>query len=257
VDLLPARLRGWVAAGAGRLGRGSRSTSFRSRAVRALSALDTAPWQRYDRWMSYFTRAELVDLYEPAFAADLPVPAPADELIAEPWRRSSARDTVGVMLDVDIQTYLPGDLLVKMDIATMAHSLEVRSPFLDHILMERVARLPSELKLHGRTGKALLKEAVRPWLPDAVIGRKKMGFGVPIASWFRGSLAALPAEVLLDPRATGRGVFRPGGIRRLIDDHRSGAEDNSAKLWSLLQLELWFQTYVDATEPTEQTVAVG
>jgi asparagine synthase (glutamine-hydrolysing) len=207
--------------------------------------------------MSYFTRTELVALYEPAFAADLPAPAPADELIAEPWRRSSARDTVGVMLDVDIQTYLPGDLLVKMDIATMAHSLEVRSPFLDHILMERVARLPSELKLHGRTAKALLKEAVRPWLPDAVIGRKKMGFGVPIANWFRGSLAALPEEVLLDPRATGRGVFRPDGIRRLIDDHRSGAEDNSAKLWSLLQLELWFQTYVDATEPTEQTVAVG
>ena len=103
------------------------------------------------------------------------------------------------MLDVDVQTYLPDDLLVKMDIATMAHSLEVRSPLLDHVLMERVARLPDQLKLSGRTTKALLKEAMRPWLPDAVIDRPKMGFAVPIASWFRGSLARLPEEVLLDP----------------------------------------------------------
>jgi asparagine synthase (glutamine-hydrolysing) len=254
IDLLPAGLRSWVAAGAGRLGRGSRATSLRSRAVRTLSTLNDAPWQRYDRWMSYFTRADLVDLYEPAFAACLPATAPADVLIADPWRQSRARETVGVMLDVDIQTYLPGDLLVKMDIATMAHSLEVRSPFLDHLLMERIARLPTGLKLHGRTGKALLKEAVRPWLPDAVISRRKMGFGVPIASWFRGSLARLPEDVLLDPKATGRGMFRPARIHRLIDAHRSGAADNSAKLWSLLQLELWFRTYVDVTEPTEQSL---
>jgi asparagine synthase (glutamine-hydrolysing) len=160
------------------------------------------------------------------------------------------------MLDVDVQTYLPGDLLVKMDIATMAYSLEVRSPFLDHILMERVARLPGRLKLSGRGAKHLLKEAVRPWLPAEIIDRPKMGFGVPIAHWFRGPLRQLPEEVLLDPMATTRGIFRSDRVRQLIDDHHCGAADNSSKLWALIALELWFRTYIDAFESVPVTLAV-
>ncbi|MFL5828637.1 MAG: asparagine synthase (glutamine-hydrolyzing) [Solirubrobacteraceae bacterium] len=255
MDLLPDGLRRVIAAAARTAGHGARSAGFRSRATRVLSTIDEPAWQRYDTSMSYFTRAELGRLYEPDFAASLPQPPLADALIGDPWTQSNAGDIVGVMLDVDTQTYLPGDLLVKMDIATMAHSLEVRSPLLDHVLMERVARLPSELKLRGRSSKRLLKEAVRPWLPDSVIERRKMGFGVPIASWFRTSLAQLPEEVLLDPRTTGRGIFRPSMVRQLVDDHRSAAAENSAKLWSLLQLELWFRTYVDCAEPTQQTLA--
>jgi asparagine synthase (glutamine-hydrolysing) len=257
IDLLPAGLRQAIAVGARRAGHRARISNFARRATRVLSAIDEPPWKRYDRSMSYFTRADLTRLYEPEFAARVPEPPPADALIAEPWTESNAGDLIAVMLDVDTQTYLPGDLLVKMDIATMAHSLEVRSPFLDHVLMERVARLPSRLKLHGRDSKRLLKEAVRPWLPDSVIDRKKMGFGVPIATWFRTSLAHLPEEVLLDPRTTGRGIFRPSMVRRLVDDHRSGAAENSAKLWSLLQLELWYRTYVDCPEPTEQTLVTA
>jgi asparagine synthase (glutamine-hydrolysing) len=256
LSFVPESLRRQMATAARVLGRGARPKSLRNRFVRTLAAVAEPAHQRYDRWMSYFTRADLQALYDPEFAAQLPDVQSADSLIIDPWMESDASSVVGVMLDVDIQTYLPGDLLVKMDVASMAHSLEVRSPFLDHVLMERAARLPSRLKLHGRISKALLKDAVRPWLPDVVIDRPKMGFGVPIAGWFRGALAELPDEVLLDPRATERGMFRPEAVTRLISEHRAGVRDNSSKLWSLVALELWFRTYVDCAEPTEQTLSV-
>lgn len=246
IDFLPMSLRQTIARYARRVGPGNGSRTIRSRSVRMLSAIAAAPWERYDRWMSYFTRAELDCLYDPAFASAFRHTGTADRLVRDPWTSSTATNPIDVMLDVDVQTYLPGDLLVKMDIATMAHSLEVRSPFLDHVLMERVARLPGHLKLRRGVPKALLKEAVRPWLPDAVIDRPKMGFGVPIASWFRGRLRRLPEQVLLDTAAVNRGIFRTDAVRRLIDEHRSGSVDNSSKLWSLLSLELWFKTYVDA-----------
>jgi asparagine synthase (glutamine-hydrolysing) len=254
---LPMTLRRGIAIGARRLGPGGEPGAFRSRATRALGTLDRPGWRRYDTWVSYFTRADLDALYTREFAASLPAAPPADSLIADPWRRSDARSIVGTMLDVDVQTYLPGDLLVKMDIATMAHSLEVRSPLLDHVLMERVARLPDTLKLRGRTPKALLKEAVRPWLPEAVIDRPKMGFGVPIANWLRGRLAELPHEVLLDRRAQERGIFRPDRVRSLIAEHRSARADHSPKLWALLMLELWFRTYVDVAIPRAPDLQVA
>jgi asparagine synthase (glutamine-hydrolysing) len=225
--------------------------------VRALAAAGLESCERYDRWMSYFTREDLDRLYEPTFASHLPALKTADSLLAEPWRRTTAGDTIDTMLDVDVQTYLPGDLLVKMDIASMAHSLEVRSPLLDHVLMERAAQMPSALKLRRGVRKALLKEAVGPWLPGSVTERPKMGFGVPIGSWLRNGLRDLPGDVLLDPAAVGRGMFRTSEIRRLIDDHHSGATDNSAKLWSLLQLELWFRTYIDSFEQTPLTIAAA
>jgi len=255
IDLLPLPLRRTIAGYARRFGRGNGSRTLRSRSVRMLSAIAAQPWERYDRWMSYFTRAELDRLYDPGFASAMRLTNTADTLIADAWAKTTATNTIDVMLDVDVQTYLPGDLLVKMDIATMAHSLEVRSPFLDHVLMERAARLPGELKLRRGVPKALLKEAVRPWLPDAVIDRPKMGFGVPIASWFRGPLRSLPEQVLLDPAAVRRGIFRPEAVRQLIDEHRAGNVDHSSKLWSLLSLELWFRTYVDASKPAPLILA--
>jgi asparagine synthase (glutamine-hydrolysing) len=254
LSILPSSIRRGIAKYARAISQGAGRETFRGRAARALGAVAEPPSRRYDRWMSCFTREQLQELYDPAFADLLPDVGAADAMIVDPWMRSNAPTTVGVLLDVDIQTYLPGDLLVKMDIASMAHSLEVRSPFLDHVLMERAARLPARLKLRGRTSKALLKDAVRPWLPEAVVDRAKMGFGAPIAEWFRGSLSRLPDDVLLDPQATGRGMFRTQAVERLITDHRSGARDNSAKLWALLQLELWLRTYVDCVEPTEQTL---
>ena len=252
------RLREQMASFAGRVGAGAGGPhSQRRSAVRVLTALGLEPAARYDTWVSYFTRTQLDDLYEPAFRSQLAPRSSVDSMISEAWEDACASDPVEIMLDVDVNTYLPGDLLVKMDIAGMAHSLEIRSPFLDHVLMERVAHLPAGLKLRGVRLKTLLKEAMRPWLPGDVLSRRKMGFAVPIASWFRGSLAHLPKEILLDPRAVNRGVFRPDGISRLVADHRAGNRDNASKLWALIQLELWFRTYVDSFQPTPQTLVAG
>jgi asparagine synthase (glutamine-hydrolysing) len=141
--------------------------------------------------------------------------------------------------------YLPDDLLVKMDIASMAHSLEVRSPFLDHHVVEFAASLPVSMKLRGRTAKYLLKRAMRTRLPPAVLERPKAGFGVPIDEWFRGSLGETARELLLGKRATERGYFETKTVRRYLDDHANGRAQHHARLWSLVMLELWHQTFID------------
>jgi asparagine synthase (glutamine-hydrolysing) len=154
------------------------------------------------------------------------------------------------MLDVDIQTYLAGDLLPKMDIATMAHSLEARSPFLDHVLMEFAASLPARQKLRGTRGKRILKRALRGTLPDEILDRPKMGFGVPLDRWFRHELRDLPAERLLDPAALERGYLRREEIERLIAEHQDGRADHSSRIWALLQLDGWHREVAGA--PVEQ-----
>jgi asparagine synthase (glutamine-hydrolysing) len=156
-----------------------------------------------------------------------------------------------------VNSYLPGALLVKMDIATMAHSLEVRSPLLDHRFMEMAARMPASVKLDHGTTKRIFKDALRPWLPDGILDRPKMGFGVPIAPWLRGPLRDLPGAVLLDPRSLERGLFRPEQVERIVERHLSGAEDTSLKIWCLLQLELWLRTFVDASQPEPVSLALA
>ena len=145
------------------------------------------------------------------------------------------------MLAADVAWYLPTDLLVKMDIATMAHSLESRSPFLDWRLTEFVATLPSDYKLRGRTSKYLLKKAVADLVPADNMHRPKQGFAVPIGAWFRGELKDFLADHVLSDRFRARGLFRPDAVRRIFDDHQRGARDHAHHLWVLLMLELWFR----------------
>jgi len=148
-------------------------------------------------------------------------------------------------LGVDVATYLPDDLLVKMDIATMAHSLEARSPILDHVFMEFAASIPSSFKLRGLTKKYIFKRAVRDLLPAAVIDRPKMGFGVPTDRCFRRELRELAYDTLLDRRCLDRGLFRREIVRRLLDEHVSGGAEWHPHIWCLLFLELWFQRFID------------
>jgi asparagine synthase (glutamine-hydrolysing) len=140
---------------------------------------------------------------------------------------------------------LPGDLLAKVDIAAMAVSLEGRSPFLDHELVEFAARLPASFKLYGGRGKRVLREAVADLLPAEVLNRPKMGFGAPIGAWFRGDLRELAADTLFSAQSLGRGLFRPEPVRALWDEHQAGRRDRSAPLWALVCLELWFRELVD------------
>jgi asparagine synthase (glutamine-hydrolysing) len=240
----------------GRIGPGYAANDFRSRLVRVSRALAMDPIDRYAMWMAYLPEHDRAALYTPEFRAALPDDRLALHVVRDPYEASTATTEIERLLDVDVNSYLPGDLLVKMDIATMAHSLEVRSPLLDHEFMEMVARLPAGAKLKGKTTKVAFKDALRGWLPDHILDRKKMGFGVPIGDWFRGALADLPGEILLDPRSLDRGYFRPEAVRAIIDRHRSGAEDTSNKIWSLLQLELWLRTYVDVATPAPVATSI-
>jgi asparagine synthase (glutamine-hydrolysing) len=142
-------------------------------------------------------------------------------------------------------TYLPNDLLVKVDIATMAVSLEARSPFLDHHVIEFAARLPEKLKLHGLTTKYLLKRILKQLLPSENLERRKMGFGVPIGHWFRGQLQPFLRETLLSDKALHRGLFKPQVVKQLIELHTRAERDYAHQLWTLLMLELWFQRFID------------
>ena len=167
------------------------------------------------------------------------------DVMAGPWRESSAGSLLDVMLDVDVQTYLPDDLLVKMDIATMASSLEARSPLLDHELMEFAASLPASCKLRGREKKVALRGALRGWVPDEILDAPKRGFRLPLADWFRGELRDYARDVLLDRRALGRGYFREDYVRSLVERHVAGSQDHSQGIWTLLMFELWHREFVD------------
>jgi asparagine synthase (glutamine-hydrolysing) len=193
---------------------------------------------------SAFEEGERASLYTPDFRASVPL-GRAQSIMRDRYLRSDADDEVNRQLDLDVQTYLGDGLLFKMDIASMAHSLEVRSPLLDQQLMQFAASLPGAWKVQRRQTKVIFKQAVAPWLPADTLRRKKRGFTVPLATWIRGPLRSLPEDVLLDRRCIDRGIFRAERVRRMIDDHVAGVRDNADKLWTLIQLELWFQTFVD------------
>jgi asparagine synthase (glutamine-hydrolysing) len=144
--------------------------------------------------------------------------------------------------ELDLLTYLPGDLLLKADIASMAHSLELRSPFLDHEVVELGLALPDRLKVRGREGKVALRRAFADVLPGEVAARGKTGFGVPLGRWFREDLRELARDLLV----TDRGWFRPETVTRLLDEHESGRADHGHRLWCLLMLELWVREHVEA-----------
>ncbi len=163
-------------------------------------------------------------------------------------------DQLGRLLYLDTMTYLPLDILTKVDRMTMAHSLEVRPPLCDHHLVEAVFALPSSLKISGTTQKAILKRAVADLVPRAVLERKKRGFGVPIGRWFRGPLREAVIDVLTSERARARGWLEPRAIRALIDEHLSGRRDQSVRMWALLMLELWSRRYLDAAAPATAAV---
>ena len=150
------------------------------------------------------------------------------------------------MLAVDVHGYLPDDLLVKVDMATMAHSLEARAPFLDHKLMEFVARQPESAKLRGGQQKHLLRAAMEGILPPEILERRKHGFGVPLAHWLRTNLSEVMEDTLLSDRAVARGHFNGGDLKRIVADTKAGSDRYKYLVWDLMMLELWQRTYIDA-----------
>jgi asparagine synthase (glutamine-hydrolysing) len=147
---------------------------------------------------------------------------------------------------LDLKTYLPGDILTKVDRASMAHGLEVRVPLLDHKLVEWISGLPPELKLQGGVGKYLFKRALAPYLPDDLLYRRKMGFSVPLADWFRGPLRSHLQRSLASPVLASCDMFNLDYAQQLLQQHQSGQRDHSAPLWSLLMFESFLRQLLDA-----------
>ena len=223
-------------------GRARASLLYRGR--RFLEGLTEAPERRYARWLCHFFGDRKRELCTPEFWAAAGGTDALDILLAA-YRDSDAPDFGDATLGVDAALYLPDDLLVKVDIASMAHALEARSPFLDHEFMEFAATIPFDLKVRGRVKKHILKRALTGLLPDEILHRPKMGFGVPIDHWLRHELRDMAYDTLLSARATGRGYFRPASIRRMLDEHVRGTVSWHYLLWTLLMLELWHLQFID------------
>lgn len=160
---------------------------------------------------------------------------------------SESPSYVGGAAWADIHTYLPDDLLVKVDIASMAHGLEARSPLLDHSLMEWAAQIPPSQKIVNGETKNILKSAMKPYLPHDVLYRPKMGFGVPIDRWLRAELKEFAYDTLLGLKASQRGLVKTSYVKNMLDEHCSGVRLHHTRLWALLILELWFQMWIDPT----------
>jgi asparagine synthase (glutamine-hydrolysing) len=223
---------------------GATKSDWRSRVKRAMELLSNGTEARYASWIGPLGPSWRDRLLTPEFAAAVHNdPHPEQELVD--LLESSDGEVLDRMLAADIRHYLPDDLLVKVDIASMAYSLEARSPYLDHELLEFAASLPPTMKMRGRQRKRVLREAYRGVLPDQVLNRSKMGFGVPLVHWFRSEQRELPYDVLLDDEATSRGIFRTDQVRTLIAEHAAGRVDHSSRIWTLLQLEFWFREVVE------------
>src|SRR5262245_1395174 len=249
----------------------------RARRARRFLAVASQPMaERYPRWLKTFQDEAKTRLYSPEFIgllkghADVLLSAVAEvmkcgasSLLAfcdgatplhlplhpplQPPLHSPLHPPlhpIDAAMAVDVASYLPYDLLVKVDIASMANSLEARSPFLDHEAMEFAARLPVEIKFRGGRLKSLLKRAFADLLPPENVNRRKMGFGVPVGQWFRGPLRDLLRDALLSPRSLERGYFRESEVRRLVDEHLERRADHSFQLWNLLMLELWHREFI-------------
>jgi len=224
--------------------------------IRALlRAPSQHPGRGYAAALGWFTEEDKEDCYAEAMQEQLPR---ADLDLFEPYFAAAGSLVAGANR-ADLHTYLPDDLLVKIDVASMAHGLETRSPLLDHVFVEWAVGLPDRLKLARGTSKALFKSAMAPYLPAGLMHRPKMGFSCPIDHWFRNEMKELAYDTLLSHRASGRSLFRPTHVRRLLEEHCGMRQDHHQQLWALLVLELWFEMWIDGSPepPVTQPAALA
>lgn len=206
---------------------------------------------RHLKMIGYFQEDEKAGLYAPEFLRALGTEmGSAKDYLARAFAACEGEDFVNRLLYVDFKTYLPECLMAKVDVASMACSLEGRSPLLDHKFVELAYRMPGDWKLKGLRGhKWIFKEAFKDLLPEAILKRPKMGFGIPLGAWFRGGLRDYWADHVLSKDALARGYFTESGLRALWDAHQSGRKDNGYRLWALLMLELWHRSAAAPAEP--------
>jgi len=194
------------------------------------------------RWGTYFNETEKRALYNDDMCQEINNTSSA-ALLEETFRRARAINRLDRTLYTDVHNYLPGALLPKVDRTTMAHSLEARSPFLDHKVMELAARLPTMWKVRGQQTKRILREVFADLVPSTVVKRGKVGFSVPLGMWFRGPLYQPARDLLIAPDARLHRYFRMDEVTRVIEENRRGQADNGKRIWALLNLEVWLRQY--------------
>ena len=217
-----------------------RRNSVVRRGKRFLEAIGQPTVRRYMNWLQIFPESLRASLYRDDFFAELPDEDPV-AFLESAWERSSGRDLVTRASTADVLSYLPCDLMTKVDIASMAHGLEVRQPMLDYRVVEFAASLPVRYKFRGRRGKLLLRDAFGDRIPASIFTRPKMGFGIPIANWFRDEFRDLLGDTMLASDAKIHRFFRPEAIAALVAAHQSGEQNHGYRLWSLLILETWMR----------------
>jgi asparagine synthase (glutamine-hydrolysing) len=204
---------------------------------------------RYVDAVAFFTADQKGALLSPDVKATLRS-ADAETSLLERFQRFSALDWRSQMMRVDFETYLPEDVLTKVDRMSMAHSLESRVPLLDTAVVTLASSLPADMKIRGRDRKRVFRRVAARLLPPSSLSRRKQGFAVPVGQWFRGQLRELCADVLQSSRARQRGYFNARFVDRLIADHLSGRREHALRLWQLLVFELWHQRYLDQSAPS-------
>jgi asparagine synthase (glutamine-hydrolysing) len=204
---------------------------------------------RYLDSISFFQSDEKQGLYSPQVYEAL-AGASAERSMARLLERFAHLPPASRMMRLDFETYLPEDVLTKVDRMSMAHSIESRVPLLDNDVIEFASTLPAAMKIQNGRRKHILKEAATGLLPDSILNRRKQGFGVPLGTWFRGGLTDVFGDVLSSPRTRQRGYFDPAFVDRLVHEHLSGRRDHTLRLWQFVVLELWHRRYVDSPHPT-------
>ena len=248
VERLEARARRALGPAASMVGRLAHALPLSVKGARALRHLALAPaaacavkhaYNHFD--VDAKTRLYSSDFSQQLIGTDVLAP------FRDAYSACRSRDALDRSMYLDLKTYLVDDVLTKVDRMSMAVSLEVRVPLLDHRLLEFAATVPSSLKLKAGTSKYLLRRLLHRRVPSSILERGKRGFAAPIGEWLRGPLSDMASSLLLDSRFATRGLFRPKEVERLWTDHRTGRADHPHRLWQLLMLELWFRECVDET----------
>ncbi|MGZ8287996.1 MAG: XrtA/PEP-CTERM system amidotransferase [Telluria sp.] len=210
------------------------------RAKTTFEALSRDLVEGYFHGVSLMSDAMRDKLFSPRFKSSLQGYS-AVEVMRGHAAKSPTDDPLSMIQYLDMKTYLPGDILTKVDRASMAHALEVRVPLLDHKLVEWISGLPPEMKLKGSEGKYIFKKSMEKYLPDEILYRKKMGFAVPLAEWFRGPLRQRVRESLLGSTLADTGIFNTAFLSEMVEQHQSGRRDYSAPIWSVLMFEAFLR----------------
>jgi asparagine synthase (glutamine-hydrolysing) len=253
-EKLPGFVRGrLVPPLVGRLPVSRRNISFDFKVRRFVKGAGRPPEERHQVWLGSCAPEEALGLLAPDVRRALEGEDLLDEARAH-YRRAPAPDVVGRAQYVDLKMYLQDGILVKVDRASMACSLEVRAPLLDHRLVELVASLPTSWKLQGMTTKYILKRAMEPWLPPGIAHRPKKGFGIPVAAWLRGPLRGLMLDLLAPDRLRRQGHLDARAVGTLVQEHLEGLMDHRKPIWTLLMLQLWQERWAGAKH--DEAIAV-